>query len=70
MSLNSLLIHTSLPIIDYIIMHELCHYKHKRHDADFYALLSQKTPQWKMLKKSLDNDYFGLLLQSNMTSSQ
>ncbi len=54
MSLNSALIHADISITDYIITHELCHYYHKGHGADFYALLTQKMPQWKELKKNLN----------------
>ncbi len=59
MSLNSLLIHTSIQTIDYIIIHELCHYYHKGHNTNFYALLSQIIPDWKKIKKNLDSMYLG-----------
>ncbi len=56
MALNSLLIHAPQVAIDYVIIHELCHYYHKKHDAKFYALLADKMPQWKEAKNNLNQD--------------
>ncbi len=61
MTLNSVLIHADVLAIDYIITHELCHYYHKGHGADFYALLNEKMPHWKEVKKDLNNGQINLL---------
>ncbi len=61
MTLNSVLIHAGIDAIDYIITHELCHYYHKGHGADFYALLTEKMPTWKEVKKSLHNGQVSML---------
>lgn len=53
MTLNTNLIHTDIKAIDYVIMHELCHLKHNNHGKDFYKLQSYFTPEYKMIKKSL-----------------
>lgn len=45
--LNLLLMKASLPQIDFVIAHELCHLRHFAHDASFYALLGEVMPDWK-----------------------
>ena len=52
--LNPRLIYASKDCIDYVIAHELCHFKHKKHDKDFYKLLSKKMPEWEKLKEKLE----------------
>jgi predicted metal-dependent hydrolase len=52
--LNSKLIHTSKECIDYVIVHELCHVKHKKHDKRFYDLLKKKYPKWEKVKEKLE----------------
>lgn len=54
MMLNTWLIRAPLDCIDYVIIHELCHMKHMNHGAKFYALQSQKCPNWKTHKATLD----------------
>lgn len=53
--LNPKLIHASKDCIDYVIAHELCHMKYKKHDADFFKLLSKKYPNWERVKEKLEN---------------
>jgi predicted metal-dependent hydrolase len=52
--LNPRLIHASKDCIDYVITHELCHFKHKKHDKEFYKLLSKKMPGWEKIKEKLE----------------
>ena len=52
--LNSYLIRYSQEIIDYVIYHELCHFIHRNHGADFYSLLGRIVPDYRELKKSLN----------------
>lgn len=40
-------------IIDYIIVHELVHIKHKDHSKDFYRELSKYFPEWEELDEKL-----------------
>lgn len=58
-SLNLLLIKAPKSCIDYVIIHELCHIMHKKHGKAFYALLSQKCPNYKFLKSKLEKTVFG-----------
>jgi predicted metal-dependent hydrolase len=52
--LNPKLIHMPKDCIDYVIVHELCHMKHKNHDKRFYALLDDKYPRWEKIKGKLE----------------
>jgi predicted metal-dependent hydrolase len=51
-NLNYMLMKAPQPIIDYIIIHELCHLKIKSHSHNFWLLLSRyvndhkKKEQW------------------------
>lgn len=40
--------------IRYVCVHELCHFRHRRHDGAFYAAVARALPGWKALDKSLD----------------
>lgn len=52
--LNRALVQASLPLIDYVVIHELCHAWHPNHDHDFIAVLHAKLPDWAARKKELD----------------
>lgn len=54
-TLNLALIRGPLLCLDYVIIHELCHYFYHSHNADFYHLLGQKMPQWKEYKSLLEH---------------
>jgi hypothetical protein len=44
------------PAIDLVVVHELCHIRHKNHGPDFYALLSSVFPDHRERKKLLTMD--------------
>ncbi len=52
--LNQDLIQASKAQIDYVIIHELCHVKHKQHNKAFHALLKSKLPNWEKLKTEME----------------
>lgn len=52
--LNPKLIFSSKNCIDYVIVHELCHMKYKKHDTRFYKLLASKFPKWEKVKDRLE----------------
>jgi predicted metal-dependent hydrolase len=54
MTLNVNLVRAPLPCIEYVVTHELCHAKHRDHDARFFKLLGQVMPDWKQRKKRLE----------------
>ncbi len=52
--LNRRLIEADVDAIDFVIVHELCHVAHHRHDEAFYALLSRRMPDWARRKAALE----------------
>lgn len=57
--LNPQLIKAPKRCIDYVILHELCHFKYKDHNKDFFVLLQQKCPDYKALKTELELKLLG-----------
>ncbi len=49
-TLNSLLLGAPIEIMDYVIIHELCHLVHMNHSKDFWALVERFCPNYKELK--------------------
>jgi predicted metal-dependent hydrolase len=56
--LNFALIYTPKKCIDYVVVHELCHYYHKDHSAAFYSLLGSKIPNWSKIKDELEQNAY------------
>jgi len=52
--LNPKLIYMSKDCIDYVITHEMCHVKYKKHDKRFFKFLSEKYPGWEEIKERLE----------------
>ncbi|MCQ2794951.1 MAG: M48 family metallopeptidase [Bacilli bacterium] len=52
------LVHYSYPIIDSVIIHELAHDLHHNHGQRFYDCVLKYCPNYKALKKALDNTKF------------
>ena len=53
--LNPNLIKAPSHAIHYVIVHELIHLKHPRHDRAFYDFLTQTMPDWKTRKHRLES---------------
>jgi predicted metal-dependent hydrolase len=53
-SLNLKLIQVDKSLIDYVILHELCHLRELNHSRAFYALLDRVVPDWKKLRAKLN----------------
>lgn len=53
LTLNLALIKTPKDCIDYVIMHELCHYKVKHHGHQFWKLLHRLMPEFEERRKKL-----------------
>ena len=51
--LNWALIQAETPIIDYVIVHELCHIRHKNHSKDFWNLVGTIDPKYKEKRQEL-----------------
>jgi predicted metal-dependent hydrolase len=52
--LNTELVKAPLHCIDYVIMHELCHFRHRSHGDQFWRFLGKLMPDWRHRKKRLE----------------
>ena len=52
-SLNTHLVRTPRSLIEYVVLHELCHIKHHDHSRRFHALMSAHMPDWPQRSKAL-----------------
>ena len=59
-SLNTHLVKLPATLIEYVILHELCHLRHMNHSPRFYALLGTHLPAWKEGRRELGH-HTGLL---------
>ncbi|MBS3970480.1 MAG: M48 family metallopeptidase [Clostridia bacterium] len=55
-TLNLKLINAPKCCIDYVILHELIHFKYRNHNSDFYNFLTSLMPDWKQRKEILDEE--------------
>ena len=60
MTLNFALIHAPVPAIEYVVVHELCHYRYRGHGKGFYTLLDAVMPDWKSRKRLLETSIAAL----------
>lgn len=54
-SLNLNLVHLPTRCIQYVIIHEVCHLKHKNHASIFRNLVEKLYPNYKQVRKELKN---------------
>ncbi len=54
-SLNIQLLKLPLELIEYVVVHELAHIKHKHHQKEFYKEIEKVLPNYKLLDKTLKN---------------
>jgi len=47
-NLNWLLILTPLEVMEYVVIHELCHIKERNHSANFWELVEQHCPDYRL----------------------
>jgi len=52
-TLNIRLLRFPSEVIEYVIMHELAHLRHRGHDARFYSLLEALCPEWRTMRRLL-----------------
>ncbi len=55
LSFNTMMMKLPHDVIQYIIIHELAHIKHKHHQKDFWQLVQQHLPDYKKQVKELKN---------------
>ena len=51
--LNWRLIHLPLPLIDYVVAHELAHLKEMNHSPRFWAVVESLYPDWRQARRAL-----------------
>ena len=61
-SLNAKLIEVPPHCIEYVLMHEYCHFIHPDHSHKFYDFLTMMMPDWTERKKLLESPEFYILL--------
>jgi hypothetical protein len=52
-TINTELVKKDLKYIDYVIIHELCHFVHFNHSSDFWKLVSKYCDNYKKLRKEM-----------------
>ncbi len=55
-NLNYYLYKAPPPCIDYVVLHELAHFLHPKHNKDFYEFLTVHMPDWQERKRVLDHE--------------
>lgn len=54
LTFNTNLAFSSIPCIEYVVMHEFTHFLHANHSKAFYDALAEKMPDWKERKTRLN----------------
>ena len=57
-NLNINLMNYDFDVIDYVLIHELCHTKIKNHSKEFWLEVEKYCPEYKILRKKLKNGLF------------
>lgn len=60
-NLNWVLIMAPEAVFEYVVVHELCHLKHRNHSADFWALVAEHIPDYQRHRKWLKDNGSALL---------
>ncbi len=55
LNFNYKIIYLPENLVDYVIVHELCHLKEMNHSSAFWALVSLTIPDWKTRRQNLKN---------------
>lgn len=58
---NLNLIKTPMCCIEYVVLHELSHFKYQNHSKNFYNFITIFMPDWKERKKILDEEFMGVV---------
>ena len=54
-TISTALVRSPLPLLEFVVLHELVHFIHPNHSPAFYKELTTLMPDWKMRKKLLNN---------------
>lgn len=55
-TLNKQLLEAPRSCIEYVVMHELCHFIHPNHSKQFYSFLAMMMPDWKERREQLNKN--------------
>lgn len=55
MRFNLDLVRYPMPYIEYVVVHEITHLRIANHSAAFWALMSERLPDWKLRRKQLNS---------------
>ncbi len=55
LNFNYKIVHLPDNLVNYLVVHELCHLKEMNHSRNFWALVAQAIPDYKILRKQLRN---------------
>lgn len=55
------LIEAPLPCVEYVVWHEMVHFVHPNHSADFYRVLAAFLPDWKVRREQLNTQDYRML---------
>lgn len=61
LTFNLKLIKTPICCIEYVVLHELIHFRHKNHSTNFCKFITIFMPDWKKRKKLLDEEFIGIV---------
>ena len=64
LNFNCLLMRTPDEIVDYVVVHELCHRKHMNHSPAFWQMVEQALPDWRSAKVWLKRNGDALMLRN------
>lgn len=62
-SINWRIMLTSMELVDYLLVHELCHIKHKNHSPQFWDMVGMVIPDYRVRRRTLRThaaNYFNL----------
>jgi len=60
-NLNWLLGLAPLSVLEYVVVHELCHIRHRNHSGDFWELVAAHLPDWRQERQWLKTHGGGLI---------
>lgn len=63
LTFNTHLLKLTCELIDYVVVHELAHIKHKNHSKKFYATIEMYLPNFRVLEKRIQEEYYKFMIQ-------
>ncbi len=58
---NLSLIKTPIECVEYVVLHEISHFKYQNHSKNFYNFIAQYIPDWKKRRIFLNKEYSGII---------